>query len=328
MNQSRFALTAAVFFSCLSVLHAVDTVETSSTKHKGKITRITKDGIVIRVGTVNHTVPLAEIQSIRFHLHPSKLAQAQGLMKLGKFKEALDQLLKAPSSTRDAIQQEIDFNIAKCAMRLRRSDGRTKMYAFVQNHTNSHHYYEGYEMLADLAVEMRRAPLAIQFYTELSTARWKQIKLEGLLGIASVKFEIEKKYDEARNLYEKIMNFSGGTEQFKLAGKLGMARCDIQLGQADQAIQKIQEVIKASNPQYERMHARAYNALGNGYLKSKRPDKTKQALWAFLIVDIVYSAYPKEHSEALSNLAVLWRQEKREDRANDARQRMRAYGNQ
>lgn len=331
MNKSRFVLTAVVFFSCLSVLHAKDKVKTSSEEYSGEITLITKDGIQIKVGREKKTIPLPEIlpepDSVRFTLQHSSLTLAQRKMKTGDFKGALELLLGVPGADRTFIQQEIDFNIAKCAMRIRKRDGTAKMIAFVTNHTSSYHYYEGNEMLADYAVEIKRADLAIRYYTVLSRARWPEIKLKGLLGIANVKFEIEKKYDEAKKDYKNVKNAPGGTEQFKLAGSLGMARCDIKLGHADQAIPKIQEVIKAADPQYERMHAQAYNALGNGFLGSKRADKTKQALWAFLIVDIVYSAYPKEHAEALSNLATLWGQVNKADRASDARRRMKAYGN-
>ena len=61
--------------------------------------------------------------------------------------------------------------------------------------------------------------------------------------------------------------------------------------------------------------ARAYNVLGTA---QRQAGRTKEALLAFLHVDILYSSVPHAHAEALANLADLWQQLHRSDRAQRA----------
>jgi hypothetical protein len=92
--------------------------------------------------------------------------------------------------------------------------------------------------------------------------------------------------------------------------------------EAAKALEITQDVIKKADPAAEQMHARAYNTLGKCYLNSGREDALKQALRAFLIVDIVYNAYPEEHAEALYYLQGLWNKMGDRNNANESRARL------
>jgi hypothetical protein len=93
------------------------------------------------------------------------------------------------------------------------------------------------------------------------------------------------------------------------------------------ALEITQKVILEADPDAEQLHARAYNTLGKCYWRpdSKdpiKPDEIKQALQAFLIVDIVYSAYPDEHAESLYYLQGLWTKAGDRGNGNNARARL------
>ena len=79
----------------------------------------------------------------------------------------------------------------------------------------------------------------------------------------------------------------------------------------------IEEVIPDADPEQKELQARAYNALGNCYEKAR---KTKDALLAFLHVDVLYSTVPEAHAEALSHLVPLWKAVGQEARAREAKQ--------
>ena len=104
------------------------------------------------------------------------------------------------------------------------------------------------------------------------------------------------------------------------AATLGKARCQAEAGQSDEAVALVEGVIAKANPEDVRLHAKAYNTLGLAHAKAGR---TKDALLAFLHVDIIYFASPNEHIEALQNLVELWRQDQKPQRADEAAQILR-----
>jgi len=87
-------------------------------------------------------------------------------------------------------------------------------------------------------------------------------------------------------------------------------------GNSDEAIKSVEAIIAKADPENVELHARAYNILGNAY---RRAGKKKEALLAFLHVDLLYSKFPDQHAEALANLATLWAEVDKADRAAQAR---------
>ena len=88
---------------------------------------------------------------------------------------------------------------------------------------------------------------------------------------------------------------------------------------ADGAIKLVEQVIADAAPEEAELHARAYNALGACY--QKKPDAAKDALLAYLHVDVLYNTLPEEHAEALFHLANLW------DKVGNAEEARRARAN-
>ena len=76
----------------------------------------------------------------------------------------------------------------------------------------------------------------------------------------------------------------------------------------------IEKIIQDADPQQRELHARAYNALGTCYEKAKQ---NKEALLAFLHVDVLYNTVPEAHAEALSHLVPLWHELGQDDRSRE-----------
>ena len=81
-------------------------------------------------------------------------------------------------------------------------------------------------------------------------------------------------------------------------------------------IKAVDEILAKADPEDVELHARAYNTKGTALRKTGR---TKEALLAFLHVDVLYFAVPEAHAEALANLAELWNELNRTERAMRAR---------
>ena len=91
--------------------------------------------------------------------------------------------------------------------------------------------------------------------------------------------------------------------------------------QAEPQLQKYidasEQVIAQASPEDAAVHARAYNVLGASLKKAGR---TKEALLAYLHVDVLYASQAQAHAEALRNLAELWSAVNQPQRAAQALQ--------
>jgi hypothetical protein len=111
----------------------------------------------------------------------------------------------------------------------------------------------------------------------------------------------------------------------KLSATLGKAISLAASSHIDDATKLIEDVIQNADPEQKELQARAYNALGICYEKASKP---KDALLAFLHVDVLYSTVPEAHAEALSHLIPLWIAVGQEARSREARQTLQEkYGN-
>jgi tetratricopeptide (TPR) repeat protein len=109
-----------------------------------------------------------------------------------------------------------------------------------------------------------------------------------------------------------------------LSATLGKAISLAETGHVDEAVGTIEKVIQDADPEEKELHARAYNALGKCYEKG---GQTKDALLAFLHVDVLYATVPDAHAEALAHLAPLWQAVGQDERAREARQTLQErYG--
>jgi tetratricopeptide (TPR) repeat protein len=114
-----------------------------------------------------------------------------------------------------------------------------------------------------------------------------------------------------------IIDDGPDSQNQRLAATLGKAVSLAESGGGEEAVGIIEKVIHDADPQQKELHARAYNALGRCYEKA---GKTKDALLAYLHVDVLYSNVPEAHAEALAQLVPLWKAIGQEERAREARQ--------
>jgi tetratricopeptide (TPR) repeat protein len=241
---------------------------------------------------------------------------ADALAALERIKEKL---------TRAEMQQDVEFYKALCSAKLALGgsmkivDAGRMMKGFADANPKSYHYLQASETVGDLLVALGQYAQATEYYARLENAPWPDYKMRA--GVDTGRALLKQgKAREAAAAFDKVIadDAEGDLAQAqRTAASLGKASALVALKKPDEAVAMVDEIIQKGDPEDVPLMARAYNVLGNA---QRQAGRVKEALLAFLHVDILYSSVPEAHAEALANLAELWQQVHKIDRANRARQ--------
>jgi tetratricopeptide (TPR) repeat protein len=155
-------------------------------------------------------------------------------------------------------------------------------------------------------------------YAELAKAPWADYKMRAAVAIGRT-LQAQAKHAEAISQFDAALAMpdeGADAKTQKLAATLAKAVSQAETGGVEQAVGTIEKVIQDTDAQQTQLHARAYNALGSCYEKA---GQKKDALLAFLHVDVLYNTVPEAHAEALSHLVPLWKAIGQEERSREAR---------
>jgi tetratricopeptide (TPR) repeat protein len=300
---------------------------TKGSSEAGEIQEMTPLEVTIARGSAGITkVPVNEISSIIFKGEPAQLTQAR-INARGGYQTAIERLgeIDRQAIDRDFVRQDVEFYEAYCTAKLALAgngsiaDAGRLVGSFVRNHRQNYHYLEAVEVLGDLLVAAGRFDMAVAQYAELAKAPWTEFKVRSAVLVGRA-LAAQGKHADAIRQFDSALADAGSaaeTKSQRLAAILGKAVSLAETGGTDQAVKMIEEVIRDADPEDAALHALAYNALGRCYEQANR---TKDALLAFLHVDVLYASQADAHAEALSRLAVLWESVGQEGRARDARQ--------
>jgi tetratricopeptide (TPR) repeat protein len=331
------AANALVVFSTAAQAQVNDVIFTQS-KKTGNRGIIPPDGmsaaeVTIDMAGLAKKFPTSDIIKIAYGEEPTDLTSARNLVVDKNYNSAKDQLAKIDASKveRDLIKQDIAYYKAFVDAKLALTEGGNKNDAasalnkFYKASPTSYHFFEAAETLGDLSVAIGRFDLAAGYYgdTGLGSAPWPEYKLKAgvLTGRALL---LAGKFDDAAKAFDAV-SASGETNPEANALKqhaiVGKAQCLAETGKADEGIAMLNDIVAKNDPQLDgKLFARAFNALGNCYLKQSKP---KEALMAFLKTDLLFFTDSDAHAEALAKLAPLWEATGHADRATDARNKLK-----
>jgi len=308
---------------------ALDTVvQTTKTKQGGRVVGMSPIKVDLEQGAgITKEIPVNQVVTILFEDDPGELKIAKTHVVAGRFAEAQQALERIKDDVgRPEIQQDIDFYKALCAARLalggsgKIADAGRMMKAFADAdaHKGSYHYFEASEAAGDLLVAVRQYGLAAEYYARLEKAPWTDYKMRA--GAAAGRALLAQgKTDEALKSFDKVLATEASGELAdaqRAMANLGKAGVLTAAKKPDEAIKIVDAVLQKADPEDVQVMARAYNVLGTA---QRQAGRTKEALLAFLHVDVLYSGVPEAHAEALANLADLWGQFHKAERAQRAR---------
>ena len=303
-------------------------VQTEGGSLRGSILRVSKNAVEIEADGNAQTVPVDKIRFVILAGEPRSLLETRKAVDEGNYEQAVRYVdrIKQDTFDRELVAADVQFYRAfiQAKRGLEQGDGLVdaarSVLAFVKAFPDSFHFYGAAEVLGDLAVSLGKHANAAKYYAQLEKSPFPSLQLRGAMRAAEA-LRAEGKLSEALTRYQAVASAdeSGpAAENERVLAVLGMATCQAELGQFEEGINAVEALLSGDVNDPETL-ARAHLALGACYRVAKRP---KDAVLAYLRVDLLYPVNPDLHAEALFHLSQLLTEVGYPQRAQEAKEKL------
>ena len=344
--RDRIALATSIGLAllvCLTATRSAEAIDqvirkSSTTPIRGKITVIAKTGLTVKpqVGA-EVMVPSNDIVDVRWNGEPVKLITARGAERAGRFARALAtyaEVANDPKSNAANVKLDLQFLVARATAGLALSgagkleDAKAKLEAFLADGGNSFRYFNAVGLLGRVELASGNHDQAKARFTTLATAPWLDYKMAGQSAQARVLLA-RGSVDEALAAFQAVITQGGNDADAAVQGQrylavLGKSACLIRKqGQAsyEAALKDLAIVLGEAPDTDTRLLAEAYLRQGDCL---RLLGRQKEAVLAYLHVDLLFAAEASMHAESLFHLGSLWSAVGRPERASSARERLRS----
>jgi tetratricopeptide (TPR) repeat protein len=283
--------------------------------------------VEVKLGEKITVVPTNEIASIDYDGDPTSLENARAKEAQNALAEAADLYKKAASeaSTKPFIAEDAAFGQVRVITELaliepnRTNEAIGLLETFSRTYKNGRHIGPALESLAKLQ-------LAKENFSGLEQTLSQLAKLPGGDDRASlyrIKILTRKgSFDQAVVELDKVIAASPEGSARRRDAQIAKAEGLVSQKKFAEAEALIKGVIKAAGIEDAATQAAAHNTLGECLRAAGRP---KEALFAYLHTDTLFSKEKDEHAKALAQIAQLWRdpQLNRPDRAEEILERLK-----
>ncbi|MFW6124537.1 MAG: tetratricopeptide repeat protein [Pirellulales bacterium] len=299
---------------------------------RGTVTQVARDAVTVRRGTTVEQVPANQIETIRYDDEPPKFNLARASERGGNLENAIQlyrETAEAAGTGRPQLLEDLQYYIARSTARLaladpaRLDEAAGLLEAFVEQHPNSYHYYPLHEWLARVYMQTGNVAKARLALDTLRSAPWKEYQLRAIVAEGRL-LQRQQQYEAAIAQFERVLAEQAATPDEKLqqqTAELAKAECLVALERFTDAEELLRGVIAAAPPERSDVHAAAHTALGDCL---RAAGKAKEALLAYLYVDLLCADQKQEHAKALYYLAELWNEIGQPARAEDALARLQS----
>lgn len=299
----------------------------SAGKIRGTVVAESPTKVDIKLGQSVTSIPTNEVADIEYDGDPPSLEDAKSKEAQNALAEAADLYKKAATeaASKPFIAEDAAFGQVRVVGEMALNDpGRiaeatTLLEKFSQTYKNGRHIGLTLESLAKLQ-------LAKENFNGVEQTLAQLAKLPGGDDRASayrVKILMKKgSTDQALAELDKVIAASGEGSARRRDAVIAKAEALVNLRKFAEAETLLKGVIKTASAEDSAIQSAAHNALGECYRAAGRP---KEALYAFLHTDMLFSKEKDEHARALARIAQLWRdpQLNRPDRAEEVLERLK-----
>lgn len=294
-------------------------------RYRGQIQAETPTDVTILVGSNPQKVPLNQIDSITYDGQSANYVRGNSLASGGDFAAAAEAYQKAAGETagKPLAAQAAQFGRARSLAEIaladpsRRAEAITALTSFSTTYANGRHVVPALDYLARLQMHNNDFGPAGQTVAKLATIA-TSVDRSAILGAQLQARQGE--HGAAVSALEKLAASAPEGSALRREAMLTRAESLAALKKFDEAEAEVRKVIAAAPAEDVEVQAAAYNTLGDCLRVAGKP---KDALLAYLHTDILYAKNKEEHPKALSQIVRLWRELKRDDRADEALDRLR-----
>lgn len=326
----KFAGLTIAFATALSVPgFAADqlTLRSARVTHRGDITTMTVSSVSIKTSGGVQEVPVSDISNIRYDGEPPMLAQAQSNERSGDLETALQKyqtISKEYSGDDKRLITDMQFLIARTQVKIaladssKVADAKKSIQSFRTANKTNFRYLEATLLEAQLlGADTATAADAQPLLKEVQSSSVKGFQLQAGVQLGRLLVS-SNDLPGAQAAFDQVVQQSSGDAQATAAlfdAMLGKAFCEQKQGQFDNAIETLDEVISKATESESATLASAWVLKGDCLRAMNQP---KDALMAYLHVDVLYPSEPAAHAEALYWLSTLWAPAGHQDRADKA----------
>jgi tetratricopeptide (TPR) repeat protein len=292
---------------------------------RGQVQSESPTEVVVLQGSNNINVPVDQIQSIRYDGQSPSIPLAEARELGGQLAESAELFRKAagesaakPYALQAALIREAEVLTELALVEPDKvKDAKDKLARFLQTYPTSRHIAAARVCQARLqlhAGDMAGAETTIAELAKLPRGAERAAVLRAkILGK-------QGKYDEAIAQLDKLITGSPKNSERRRSALLAKAENLAAKKRYSEAETLLQEVIQSNPPEDAAAQAPAYNTLGDCLRAANRP---KEALFAYLHTDLLYSKDKEEHPRALHRIAELYRALNQQARADEFAQRLK-----
>jgi len=329
MKNLQHLMVLAILLGWSASASAADIVyrKSTTTALQGEITESSSTEITVkkRVGKPE-TVPVNDIVDIRWDGEPAKLNLARSAEKAGNVEKALSDYLeitKDPKS-KGNIKTDLTFLIARATAKLamgdplRLDDAIKLLDGYRKANKGSFRDFEAASLLGQAYLAKKDYPNAKTAFDQLAKAPWNDYKMAAQTANARILL-LGGNVDGALSAFDAVIA-AKATKPAEITRQqeamLGKVKCLQLQKKHDEAVIVVEQIIEKVAAEDSAVQAEAYVLQGDSL---QAQGKTKEAVLAYLHVDVLFTGEKALHPEALYHLAKLWGTVGEADRAADAR---------
>lgn len=326
-----FALTAAPASALENIVRKKDKPVT------GDVTAVSKTEVTVKVRTPREDtlkIPANDIQSISWTGEPPDANIARSDDTAGRYQRAIDGYQKAIQNNKasnPAAKTDLEYGLARATARLaltdpvRLDDAIKRLDEFRSKQSDHYRYYEAVGLLGQLYLAKKDFVKAQSSFDTLAKAPWKEAQLAAKTATGRMLLA-DGKPDEAVAAFDSVIAQSaeGRSEEMqRQEALLGKSQVLISQKKFDEAQKLLEEFVKAADKASEaedaKVMAEAYVRLGDCF---REQGKDKEALFAYLYVDVLFPVEKPLHAEALFRITRLFEKIGDKGRAAEIRDKL------
>ncbi len=297
---------------------------------RGDVTEISRTEVVLkgRNNQREYRIPANEIERVRWQGEHAQLTQVRVEERNGQFDKAIagyEAALK--DSSGDNLTTDLEFLIARTTASKALADEENYDNAikllekFRAAHPSSFRYFESLKLLARLYMAKPDVEKANTTMKLLSEAPWNDFKMEADILQAQVALA-HGHVDAALAPLDNVLRVkptSPAEWSRRYEALLTKATCLQKQGKFQEAIDVLTAILDEAAEDDTKTLAETCVRLGDCYQAAGR---TKEAILAYLRVDILFPKEKTHHAESLYYLSRLFAQDGKFDKAADAQARL------